>query len=522
MAPSLPSARAECVARRPNRTGDAITFVGPRVQAAGHAEVLTTKLRKVCAMREPSSVISTATFAVASFKRVFDIFPEQEVLSLSDLVACFRRFELKPQLFTKIERECARIEQALGQVDDPIATGERVVALRTAGEQARARGEDAAAAMRAKCEELKHYARKDAKKDMRLWSPTRYQEGWKERGTDGVTHISCLVLDYDSGVRIPEARSVFGEYFHLFHTTWSHSEEHPKFRVVLPLAVSCPVSGFDRLRAWAHAKAAGEFDPVPSGPAATYALPVVRSADAPRDAGSHAGKLLDPRDLGIDVGLPPKLAVMHAKPSRMVGDPEKEYVVHETTDAVYVYDDLDEDEAWSLAPSRVSLPSLAPSVPSSIPPQSTEVLPPMRPPTLDAEGQPKKRTRARKKTIVVDFDGVLHAYTSGWKGATAIPDPPVADAFPFLRAAVERFDVAILSARSREPGGINAMKAWLTAHGLEDETLGKLKFPQTKPPAHVYLDDRGWRFDGIFPPLDAIDAFEPWYKTLGSADKKRG
>ena len=30
-----------------------------------------------------------------------------------------------------------------------------------------------------------------------------------------------------------------------------------------------------------------------------------------------------------------------------------------------------------------------------------------------------------KKTVVFDFDGVIHSYTSGWKGATVIPDPPV-------------------------------------------------------------------------------------------------
>ena len=30
-----------------------------------------------------------------------------------------------------------------------------------------------------------------------------------------------------------------------------------------------------------------------------------------------------------------------------------------------------------------------------------------------------------KKTVVFDFDGVIHSYTSGWKGATIIPDPPV-------------------------------------------------------------------------------------------------
>ena len=28
-----------------------------------------------------------------------------------------------------------------------------------------------------------------------------------------------------------------------------------------------------------------------------------------------------------------------------------------------------------------------------------------------------------KQTVVFDFDGVIHSYTSGWKGATIIPEP---------------------------------------------------------------------------------------------------
>lgn len=67
-------------------------------------------------------------------------------------------------------------------------------------------------------------------------------------------------------------------------------------------------------------------------------------------------------------------------------------------------------------------------------------------------------------TLCLDFDGVLHSYTSGWKGADVIPDPPTDGAMRFLYDAADHFKLAIFSSRSHQSGGKAAMKAWLTKH----------------------------------------------------------
>jgi len=462
------------------------------------------------------------TFPVCTFKRVFDTTPLNEVLTLSELVACFRRFELKPQLHARVERELARIERALEQALSGETVGGYVAELALAG-RGRSGSDtmmpaDRERAMRAKAEELRVAAKKEAKRDLRLWSPSLYRPGAGERGSEGVSHVSCLVLDYDAGARIPEATAPFADHFHLVHTTWSHTPAHPKFRVILPLAVPVPAAQWDALWKWAHEKSGGEIDRAMSGHAANYALPATPTRDAPREALSHAAPILDPRELGIDVGEPLRLPVQHAPISPMLGDPEKEYVVQGEGEALYVYDDPNAD--WD-EPALPTPATPIASVPEDPTPLEDRVTSPPSARTVRAEREtlalprPLGRVRTKRvshKTIVVDFDGVLHSYTSGWKGATVIADPPVEGAIAWLGAAVERFHVAILSARSREKGGIEAMREWLQREGLDVGVLSKLSFPRSKIPAHVYIDDRGWRFDGAFPSLDEVDAFEPWYK----------
>lgn len=115
------------------------------------------------------------------------------------------------------------------------------------------------------------------------------------------------------------------------------------------------------------------------------------------------------------------------------------------------------------------------------------------------------------KTVVFDFDGVIHSYTSGWLGETTIPDPPV----PGIREALKEihgagYEVVVVSTRCATAKGKGAIEAWLYNNGLR-EYIDKVC--KEKPPAIAYIDDRAICFDG-HPEnlLKKIQSFEPWYK----------
>ena len=124
--------------------------------------------------------------------------------------------------------------------------------------------------------------------------------------------------------------------------------------------------------------------------------------------------------------------------------------------------------------------------------------------------------------ICLDFDGVIHSYTSGWQDADVVSDPPVIGAIDAIYGYIDAgLTVAVYSARSAQDGGINAMREFLRKHDTR-ETLPnqeaypldyRLKFPLSKPAAKVYVDDRGFRFEGVFPTPEELKAlFEPWHK----------
>ena len=117
----------------------------------------------------------------------------------------------------------------------------------------------------------------------------------------------------------------------------------------------------------------------------------------------------------------------------------------------------------------------------------------------------------RKPILCLDFDGVVHHYTSKWVDAATIVDGPTPGTEDALMDYVRAFNVQIFSSRSHQDGGRAAMQQWAMNH-FHSDIWSELGYPLVKPPALVTLDDRAITFHGIWPTVEELRAFRPWNK----------
>jgi hypothetical protein len=104
-----------------------------------------------------------------------------------------------------------------------------------------------------------------------------------------------------------------------------------------------------------------------------------------------------------------------------------------------------------------------------------------------------------RRTICLDFDGVVHSYRSGWCGSEIIPDPPIHGTREAIQRLRQRYRVVIHSTRCSTTEGLRAIEHWLARHNIEvDEVCAY------KPPALIYVDDRAVPFRG------------DWEQTIGA------
>ncbi len=118
-------------------------------------------------------------------------------------------------------------------------------------------------------------------------------------------------------------------------------------------------------------------------------------------------------------------------------------------------------------------------------------------------------------TIALDFDGVIHVDTGEWKGVGVIEGPVVPGAregVAAIRAA--GFRVSVYSCRTRDPGGREAIVAWLKAQDIAVDDV-EIK----KPMAKLYVDDHGFRFQGSWSSVIAFiktDDLSSWQGSAGN------
>lgn len=175
----------------------------------------------------------------------------------------------------------------------------------------------------------------DGKLALDCWSPATYPPDCSRRKKSLVASVTCLVLDFDDGLRFEQAVEVYQDFDHIGHTSWSHAETHHKFRLILPLAEPVPGPVWSRAWRWvledwqakaprdAEGKLLGTPDTACKDASRLYFLPAIRPG-APRYAWVHQsyyGPLSIPwRALPAD---PPPRPIAPIRP-RLVGSDQAE------------------------------------------------------------------------------------------------------------------------------------------------------------------------------------------------------
>ena len=117
------------------------------------------------------------------------------------------------------------------------------------------------------------------------------------------------------------------------------------------------------------------------------------------------------------------------------------------------------------------------------------------------------------RNIFVDFDGVINSYKTHFTTPTDLPDPPVPGAIEWLENLTENFHVTIYTTRMIQGVAQAAIVDWMLRNGLPMRVLDKMSFSCIKGGADVYIDDRAYRFTGVFPSVEQLRNMKPWHES---------
>ena len=116
---------------------------------------------------------------------------------------------------------------------------------------------------------------------------------------------------------------------------------------------------------------------------------------------------------------------------------------------------------------------------------------------------------SQKPTVAIDFDGVVHKYTTPFEEFDVIPDSIVPGIKDFLEELHKDYKIVIFTARVINERGLLAVTKFMKENNLPYDDITSIK-----PYAIAYIDDRAITFTGVFNGLkDKIDTFIPWNKN---------
>lgn len=109
----------------------------------------------------------------------------------------------------------------------------------------------------------------------------------------------------------------------------------------------------------------------------------------------------------------------------------------------------------------------------------------------------------KRKTLLIDLDGVLNIYTGNYQEGII---PPIKDgAIDFIKDIHKNYDLKLFTTRDKQ-----LAQKWLMQYGLEDFIQNVTNI---KEPCYLYIDDRCIRFNGNYSQLEEeIKNFKVWYK----------